>query len=123
MAVLKEEATREPVLPKTGVFFVRLLRYLQTKARPPRIHDLRHSFAVNALRHCYVSGEDVQARLPLLSTYMGHVSVASTHYYLSFIEEIRSEASERFYQRFGQLLFTSFADVEKSQGYLNGGGK
>lgn len=97
------------------------LEILTDKGRPPRIHDIRHSFAVNALRQCYSSGEDVQARLPLLSTYMGHVSVASTHHYLSSVEEIRSEASERFHQRFGQLLFTGMD--EEWQEHLHGGGK
>lgn len=85
------------------------LEIFTDKGKPPRIHDLRHSFAVNALRHCYIRGQDAQAMLPVLSTYMGHVSVASTHHYLSFVEEIRSEASERFHQRFGQLLFTGMA--------------
>jgi integrase len=98
------------------------LGILTDKGRPPRIHDLRHSYAVNALKHCYTDG-DVQARFPILSTYMGHVSIASTHYYLPFVEGIRSEASERFHQRFGQHLFTGRADVEKLQGRLNGGGK
>jgi len=102
----------------TGTGFAHNWRLLCTaleiftdKGKPPRIHDLRHSFAVNALKRCYLTGEDVQARLPLLSSYMGHVSVASTHYYLSFIQEIRSEASERFHQRFGQHLFTGMAEV------------
>jgi hypothetical protein len=54
---------------------------------------------------------------------MGHVSVASTHHYLSSVEEIRSEASERFHQRFGRLLFTGMADAEASQGHLHGGRK
>jgi hypothetical protein len=78
---------------------------------------------VNALKHCYVSGEDVQARLPLLSTYMGHVSIVSTHYYLSFVEEIRSEASERFLQRFGQHLFPGIAATGKTQVCFKGGAK
>lgn len=99
------------------------LGILTDKGRPPRIHDLRHSYAVNALKHCYAEGEDVQVRLPILSTYMGHVSIVSTHYYLSFIEEIRSEASKRFHQRFGQYLFTGIADIEELQGHSNGGGE
>jgi len=99
------------------------LEILTAKGKPPRIHDLRHSFAVNALTHCYFSGEDVQARLPLLSTYMGHVSVASTYYYLHFVEEISSEASERFLQRFGRRLFDGVADVGKTHVCLNGGEK
>ena len=100
----------------TGTGFAQNWRLLCTalqiftdKGKPPRIHDIRHSFAVNTLRQCYIRGQDAQAILPVLSTYMGHVSVASTHHYLSFVEEIRSEASERFHQRFGQLLFTDMA--------------
>jgi integrase/recombinase XerD len=104
----------------TGTGFTQNWRLLCTalgistnKGNPPRIHDLRHSFAVNALTHCYVGDEDVQAWLPLLSTYMGHVSIASTYHYLAFVEEIRSEASERFFQSFGCHLF---ADLEKDRG-------
>lgn len=99
------------------------LEIFTDKGKPPRIHDLRHSFAVNALKHCYVSSEDVQARLPVLSTYMGHVSIASTYYYISFVEEIRSEASQRFLQRFGQHLFAGIPDVGNIQVPLNGGGE
>ena len=50
--------------------------------RLPRVHDFRHTFAVHALLRWYREGEDVQAKLPLLSTYMGHVSIVSTAYYL-----------------------------------------
>ena len=75
-----------------------------SNGKPPRLHDIRHSFAVNALLRWYRNGEDVQAKLPLLSTYMGHVSPVSTHYYLTFIEDLRSEASVRFYRRFGNVI-------------------
>jgi integrase len=76
------------------------------KGKHPRIHDLRHSFAVNILQQWYKSGEDVQSKLPLLSTYMGHVHVYSTYYYLSFVEGIRSEVSTRFQQHFGNVVRT-----------------
>ena len=99
------------------------LELFTDKGKPPRIHDLRHSFAVNALKRCYISGEDVHARLPVLSTYMGHVSVVSTHYYLSFVEDIRSQASERFHEHFGRRLFDYMANVEKFPACLNGGGR
>lgn len=85
------------------------LQIFTDKKKAPRIHDIRHSFAINTLRQCYIRGQDVQAMLPVLSTYMGHVSIVSTHHYLSFVEEIRSEASERFHQRFGRLLCTNRA--------------
>jgi len=83
------------------------------EGKTPRIHDLRHSFAVNVLRGWYQSGEDVGVKLPLLSTYLGHVSIASTHHYLSFIEEIRSEASERFYRSFGTAIASAQPDSWK----------
>jgi integrase len=80
------------------------LKILTAQGKPPRLHDMRHSFAVNALLRWYRTGEDVQAKLPLLSTYLGHVSVVSTHYYLTFIEELRCEASTRFYQHCGNVV-------------------
>jgi integrase/recombinase XerD len=66
--------------------------------RIPRVHDLRHTYAAHALLRWYRSGVDVQAKLPILATAMGHVSIASTAYYLRFIEPITQAASERFAQ-------------------------
>jgi len=80
--------------------------------RFPRIHDFRHSFAVNALLRWYRSGVDVQSRLPLLAAYMGHVSISSTAYYLHFIEPLRTLASTRFAKRFGSLI-SSAAVLER----------
>lgn len=74
------------------------------KGRAPRIHDFRHSFAVNALLRWYRQGADVEAKLPLLATYLGHSSVASTHYYLHWIEPLRAAASERFNRHYGSLV-------------------
>jgi integrase/recombinase XerD len=81
------------------------------KGRPPRIHDLRHSFAVNVLMTWYRNGENAQAKLPLLSTYMGHVSVVSTHHYLTFVEHLRSEASALFHRRFGDAIKANQGDA------------
>lgn len=74
------------------------------KGVPPRIHDFRHSFAVNALLRWYRAGADVEAKLPLLATYLGHGSAVSTHYYLHFIEPLRTAASERFADHYGELV-------------------
>jgi len=74
------------------------------KGRLPWIHCFRHSFAVNALQRWYRAGADVEAKLPLLATYLGHGSSVSTHYYLHFIEPLRSAASERFAKRYGELV-------------------
>ncbi len=70
----------------------------------PRVHDLRHTFAVHALLRWYRSGVNVQSKLPFLAAYMGHVSIASTQYYLHFIEDIAGCASERFAKFFGGLI-------------------
>jgi integrase len=61
----------------------------------PRIHDLRHSFAVGSLLDAYSSGQDGQARLALLSTYLGHVDPAATYWYLSAAPELLALAGQR----------------------------
>ena len=61
----------------------------------PRIHDLRHRFAVMALLRWYRSGEDVERRLPFLSAYLGHVHVSDTYWYLSAWPELMQEAMSR----------------------------
>jgi integrase len=63
---------------------------------PPRLHDLRHSFAVGCLLRWYREGLDPSARLHHLSTFMGHVDPASTAVYLTITHELLEEASQRF---------------------------
>lgn len=75
-----------------------------TDGRRPRIHDFRHSFAVQALLRWYRQGADVQSNLPKLAMYMGHVSIVSTAYYLKWIPDIATAASDRFEARFGHLI-------------------
>jgi integrase len=79
--------------------FARLLRIVGLEPRSPRcrprMHDLRHSFAVRTLLDWHAAGLDVQARLPSLSTYMGHVSPASTYYYLQAAPELLALAARR----------------------------
>lgn len=72
--------------------------------RWPRVHDFRHSFAVQALLRWYRQGADVQSNLPKLALYMGHVSIVSTAYYLTWMPDIAAAASERFEARFGHLI-------------------
>ncbi len=62
----------------------------------PRVHDLRHSFAVHRLIQWYQAGENVQARLPHLSVYLGHTQLAATQVYLSMTPELLQEAAQRF---------------------------
>ena len=59
----------------------------------PRIHDLRHTFTVRALLDWYRDGVDVQARLPWLSTYLGHREPRYTYYYLSAAPELLAHAA------------------------------
>lgn len=72
--------------------------------RRPRVHDLRHSFAVQALIRWYREGADVQSCLPKLALYMGHVSIESSAYYLHWVPTLQRLASQRFEQRFGHLI-------------------
>jgi len=62
----------------------------------PRLHDLRHTFAVNRLTAWYRQGADVQRLVHHLSVYLGHVSLASTQVYLTMTTELLQEASRRF---------------------------
>ena len=61
----------------------------------PRIHDLRHSFAVATLLDWYAGGADVQALLPRLSTYLGHADPKHTYWYLSAAPELLALAAQR----------------------------
>jgi integrase/recombinase XerD len=62
----------------------------------PRLHDLRHSFAVHRLTAWYREGADVQRLLPQLSTYLGHGSLVGTQRYLTMTPELLGEASDLF---------------------------
>lgn len=62
----------------------------------PRLHDLRHSFAVHRLTACYREGGDVQRLLPQLATYLGHVDIGCTQRYLTLTPELLGQASQRF---------------------------
>jgi integrase/recombinase XerD len=68
----------------------------------PRIHDMRHSFAVRSLLDAYRDGTDIGHRLALLSTYLGHVNPAGTYWYLSAAPELLALAAQRLDQHRGQ---------------------
>ena len=74
------------------------------RGRPPRVHDLRHSFAVEALQRWYENGENVQSRLPNLAAYLGHTGPSSSHRYLHLTPALRSVASKQFHLAFGGLV-------------------
>ncbi len=62
----------------------------------PRLHDLRHTFAVHRLVAWYRQGADVQLLLPRLSTYLGHIRLAETQHYLTMTPDLLREAGRRF---------------------------
>jgi site-specific recombinase XerD len=93
---------------KISAIFHRLVLTAGIAARPgrrgPRLHDMRHTFAVHRVLAWYRAGADVTAKLPLLATYMGHASVLSTHVYLTATAELMREASRRFERAYGSLV-------------------
>jgi len=62
----------------------------------PRVHDLRHYFAIGTLLNWYRSNADVEARLPELATYLGHTHVRDTYWYLSAVPELLKLATRRW---------------------------
>lgn len=62
--------------------------------RKPRLHDIRHSFAVHALRRCGADRDAVERHMLALSTYMGHVSVSSTYWYMEATPELMRDIAE-----------------------------
>ena len=65
----------------------------------PRLHDFRHRFATNTLVNWYRSNQDPERLLPVLSTYLGHVHVADTQWYLEGSPELMCEAMRRLERR------------------------
>lgn len=88
----------------TSHTFTRLLEAAGLQAAPgrrrPRLADLRHSFATTTLTRWYHDGGDVQARLPLLATYLGHADPKSTYWYLSGSPELLALAAARLEHAF-----------------------
>ena len=84
-AVLRRIGLRDPELHSPG----------------PRLHDLRHSFAVNAILRWYRAGEDIELMLPTLTTYLGHRKTRDTYWYLSACPELMEQAADRLEARWG----------------------
>jgi integrase/recombinase XerD len=82
------QETFRRLLHETGI-------YQRAGSQRPRLHDARHSFAVTTLLGWYREGDDVQARLPLLSTWLGHTDPRHTYWYLSAAPELLALAAER----------------------------
>jgi integrase/recombinase XerD len=73
-----------------------------TDRHGPRLHDMRHRFASRTLLRWYQAGVDPERRLPVLSTYLGHVHWSDTYWYLSAQPELMSEAMARLERRWEQ---------------------
>jgi integrase/recombinase XerD len=86
-----------PFVQNVWQTFARLRRLaaLSQEPRAPRIHDLRHSFAMSTLLRWSRQGVDIPARLPVLSTYLGHVGPSSTYWYLTATPALLELAAQR----------------------------
>ena len=97
--VLSLDHWHKALKPNIHRTFSRLKREVGLRPRSqrcrPRLHDLRHRFAVNTLIDWYREDVDVQARLPVLSTYMGHVEPRDTYWYLSAAPELLGLVARR----------------------------
>lgn len=85
--------------------FLKLVRQAELTARSaacrPRLHDLRHTFAVRTVLDAYRADIDVSTRLPILSTWLGHVNPAATYWYLSAAPELLGFAAQRLERHLG----------------------
>ena len=85
--------------------FQRLVRHCgiapRSTACRPRLHDLRHGFAINTILDAYRDGDDPGARLAILSTYLGHVNPIHTYWYLSASPELLKLAGDRLERHLG----------------------
>ena len=74
------------------------------RGKGPRIHDYRHLFAVHTLRRWYRTGADLDAKLPLLATYLGHQHLSGTQRYLHLTAELFPEITGRLDAAFGEVI-------------------
>jgi integrase len=76
----------------------------QGKGKRLRLHDLRHNAAVLRMLLWYEEGADMEAKLPLLATYLGHSSLVGTQRYLHLTQELLAVANSRYQARFGDII-------------------
>jgi integrase/recombinase XerD len=75
----------------------------------PRLHDLRHTFAVLRLLIWYEQGADLNAKLPMLATYLGHLGLATSAVYLHMTQDLVGEVTRRLTNHFGDLITAEVA--------------
>ena len=87
------------------------------RGKGPRVHDLRHTFAVHCLQKWIRNGIPLSAALPRLSTYLGHSDMSATEKYLRLTSEVYPEISRTLSREYGNLIpkeaFLSSGRVEK----------
>ena len=74
------------------------------KGKGPRLHDLRHNAAVHRMLLWYEEGSDLEAKLPLLATYLGHKNLVSTQHYLHLTQELLTVITFHYQERFGHII-------------------
>jgi site-specific recombinase XerD len=74
------------------------------RGKGPRLHDMRHTYAVHTLLRWYREGADLDARLPILATYLGHQTLAGTQRYLHLTAELYPEITRRTNAAFGDVI-------------------
>jgi integrase/recombinase XerD len=104
---LSEQGTRLTAWAVRGTF-VKLSHQIGLRApedhHGPRLHDLRHRFAIRTLLHWYRCGANVEQRLPQLAAYLGHAHVSDTYWYLSATPELLALAARRLQpERIGEV--------------------
>jgi integrase len=85
--------------------------------RGPRVHDFRHTFAVNRLSEWYRQDVDLSAKLPLLTTYLGHSSIICTEVYLQATAELLEKTGKRFHRRFAIPPIASREEVHHAKNH------
>ncbi len=83
--------------------FARLLRLAGIERAKARVHDLRHTFVVRTILRWHREGADVDAKMPLLSTYVGHRNPSSTYWYLSATPELMALVGRKVQRALGAL--------------------
>ncbi len=74
------------------------------RGRGPRLHEIRHTFAVHRLEEWYRAGEDLNAKLPLLATYLGHQSMVGTQAYLQLTQALFTELANGLDAAYGHVI-------------------
>ena len=106
-------------VPTFTTTFLQVLRHLGLRGpkgqRGPRIHDLRHSFAVSRLIAWHRNGDNLFAKLPTLSTYLGHSTITGTEVYLHATAELMDSVGQRFHDHFAVPSAKSLCQSPTSQ--------